>query len=54
MILLFTAIEHTLVIPDPTQHVASNGFDIIFARHPASVLGTGNNPDLLVYNREAV
>lgn len=29
-------------------------FETIFALHPASVLGTGNNPDLIVNGREAV
>lgn len=36
------------------METTSTDMKAIFARHPASVLGTGNNPDLLINNPEAV
>ena len=44
------------VHPNPSTETAvgPGELDVIFAQHPCSVLGTGNNPDLLVYTREAV
>jgi len=38
---------------DPSD-VGASGLEVIRPRHPCSVLGTGNNPDLLVNEPEAV
>lgn len=54
MLLLMITNPSAPTVSDPTQHVANNELDTIFARYPASVLGTGNNPDLIVNGREAV
>ena len=39
---------------DDPSDIGASGLDEIFSEHPCSVLGTGNNPDLLVYTKEAV
>lgn len=38
---------------DPSD-VGASGLEVIRVGHPCSVLGTGNNPDLLVNEPEAV
>jgi hypothetical protein len=49
--------ENVLLTASPAQGVPGPGTTTDFragACHPASVLGTGNNPDIIVWGPEAV